>query len=293
MVYLLLEKGGMTAPELAKHFEVSVRTIYRDIDVLSAAGIPVYATQGKGGGIAVQDNFVLNKSILSEQEQKQILLALQGIKVVDDENTNALLSKLSGVFQKQNVNWLEIDFSGWKNGSTEKDKFYMLQSAIFKSKRISFNYHSGKGETARRIVEPLKLVFKNMSWYLYGYCCTRADFRFFKLTRIRSLEITGESHTRPIPEQVFTETDEIEIEMVRATLLFDKSVSFRVYDEFDENNIAEEPDGKLLVEASLPDDEQLFSYILSFGDKVEVVAPKNIRAEILSRAKNIQKKYIT
>ena len=111
MVYLLLQKGHMTAPELAEHFEVSVRTIYRDIDILSLAGIPVYATQGKGGGIFIQENFVLNKSLLSEEEQKQILMALQGIRIIEEGDTSALLSKLSSVFQKQNTDWFEFDFS--------------------------------------------------------------------------------------------------------------------------------------------------------------------------------------
>jgi predicted DNA-binding transcriptional regulator YafY len=173
MVYLLLEKRSMTASELAKHFEVSVRTIYRDIDILSAAGIPVYTTQGKGGGISIQENFVLNKSLISEQEQKQILMALQGINIVDAENTSALLSKLSGVFQKQNINWIEVDFSDWIKNDVSDSVFDRLKNAIFQSRKVSFIYYSGKGEAAKRVVEPLKLVFKNKDWFLYGYCCLR------------------------------------------------------------------------------------------------------------------------
>lgn len=111
MVYLLLEKGHLTSSELAEHFEVSDRTIYRDIDSLSAAGIPVYTKQGKGGGIFIQENFILNQSLVSEQEQTQILMALQAIHLIDDRNTDGLLSKLSAIFQKQQVNWIEVDFS--------------------------------------------------------------------------------------------------------------------------------------------------------------------------------------
>ncbi|CAH0121113.1 hypothetical protein PAE9249_03639 [Paenibacillus sp. CECT 9249] len=147
MVYLLLEKRSMTAPELAEHFEVSVRTIYRDIDILSATGIPVYTTQGKGGGISIRDNFVLNKSFISEQEQRQILMALQGINIVDADNTSAVLSKLSGVFQKQNVNWIEVDFADWNRTNSV---FQTLKSAIFQNKKVSFLYFSGKGESANR-----------------------------------------------------------------------------------------------------------------------------------------------
>lgn len=292
MVYLLLEKGSMTAPELAEHFEVSVRTIYRDIDILSAAGVPVYATQGKGGGISIQDHFVLKKSIFSEQEQTQILMALQGIRIVEDKNTRTLLSKLSSVFQRQNVNWLEIDFSSWTKSGAGKDNFQKLQSAIFNSRLVSFHYYNGKGEGIRRVVEPLKLVFKSTDWYLYGYCSTRKDFRFFKLTRIRNLEMTDDGYIRPIPEQIFVEAEKFEMETVQVTLLFDKSMSFRVYDKFDDE-VTENQDGSLLVETVMPNNELLLSYILSCGDKVEVISPQSIRDKIFERAKKIQEKYIT
>lgn len=292
MVYLLLEKGSMTAPELADYFEVSVRTIYRDIDILSSAGIPVYATRGKGGGISIQDNFVLKKSILSEQEQTQILMALQGIRIVEDEYTRTLLSKLSSVFQKQNVNWLEIDFSSWTKSGAGKDNFQKLQSAIFKSKIVAFHYYSGKGEVIKRVVEPLKLVFKSTDWYLYGYCSTRNDFRFFKLTRIRNLEITNDEYVRSIPEQIFVEEEKFEMETVKVTLLFDKSMSFRVYDKFDDE-VTENQDGSLLVETVMPNNELLISHILSWGDKVEVISPQNIRIKVFERAKKICEKYKT
>ena len=106
MVYLLLEKGTMTAPQLAAYFEVSVRTIYRDIDILSAAGIPIYASQGRGGGISIQDNYVLKKSMLSQEEQKHILMALQSMQVIERESAKSLLLKLSSVFQREHVDWL-------------------------------------------------------------------------------------------------------------------------------------------------------------------------------------------
>lgn len=292
MIYLLLEKASMTAPELADYFEVSVRTIYRDIDILSSAGIPVYATRGKGGGISIQDNFVLKKSILSEQEQTQILMALQGIRIVEDEYTRTLLSKLSSVFQKQNVNWLEIDFSSWTKSGAGKDNFQKLQSAIFKSKIVAFHYYSGKGEVIKRVVEPLKLVFKSTDWYLYGYCSTRNDFRFFKLTRIRNLEITNDEYVRSIPEQIFVEEEKFEMETVKVTLLFDKSMSFRVYDKFDDE-VTENQDGSLLVETVMPNNELLISHILSWGDKVEVISPQNIRNKVSERAKKIYENYKT
>ena len=292
MIYLLLDKGQMTAPELADYFEVSIRTIYRDIDILSAAGIPIYATQGKGGGIAIQDSYVLKKSLLSEQEQKQILMALQGIRVLEDEQINMLLSKLSGVFQRQQGNWLEIDFSTWTKSGAGKHNFQLLQSAIWKSRIVSFSYYSGKGEQTKRIIEPHKLVFKTSDWYLYGYCTLRKDFRFFKLTRIRDLKLQDAEYMRETPEHIFERSDEFEMKTVQVILLFDAGMSHEVYEKFDEE-VSEQEDGSLLVTTILPDNELLYSYILSCRDGVEVLSPPYVRDNVRKRVGKMLEIYKT
>ena len=292
MIYLLLDKGQMTAPELADYFEVSIRTIYRDIDILSSAGIPIYATQGKGGGIAIQDSYVLKKSLLSEQEQKQILMALQGIRVLEDEQMNMLLSKLSGVFQRQQGNWLEIDFSTWTKSGAGKHNFQLLQSAIWKSRIVSFSYYSGKGEQTKRIIEPHKLVFKTSDWYLYGYCTLRKDFRFFKLTRIRDLKLQDAEFMRETPEHIFERSDEFEMKTVQVTLLFDAGMSHEVYEKFDEE-VSEQEDGSLLVTTILPDNELLYSYVLSCRERVEVLSPPYVRDNVRKRVRKMLEIYKT
>ena len=292
MIYLLLDKGQMTAPALADYFEVSIRTRYRDIDILRAAGIPSYATQGKGGGIAIQDSYVLKKSLLSEQEQKQILMALQGIRVLEDEQINMLLSKLSGVFQRQQGNWLEIDFSTWTKSGAGKHNFQLLQSAIWKSRIVSFSYYSGKGEQTKRIIEPHKLVFKTSDWYLYGYCTLRKDFRFFKLTRIRDLKLQDAEYMRETPEHIFERSDEFEMKTVQVTLLFDAGMSHEVYEKFDEE-VSEQEDGSLLVTTILPDNELLYSYVLSCRERVEVLSPPYVRDNVRKRVGKMLEIYKT
>ena len=292
MIYLLLDKGQMTAPELADYFEVSIRTIYRDIDILSSAGIPIYATQGKGGGIAIQDSYVLKKLLLSEQEQKQILMALQGIRVLEDEQINMLLSKLSGVFQRQQGNWLEIDFSTWTKSGAGKHNFQLLQSAVWKSRIVSFSYYSGKGEQTKRIIEPHKLVFKTSDWYLYGYCTLRKDFRFFKLTRIRDLKLQDAEFMRETPEHIFERSDEFEMKTVQVTLLFDAGMSHEVYEKFDEE-VSEQEDGSLLVTTILPDNELLYSYVLSCRERVEVLSPPYVRDNVRKRVRKMLEIYKT
>lgn len=287
MVYLLLKKRNMTAPELAKHFEVSVRTIYRDIDILSAAGIPVFTMQGKGGGIFIQENFVLNKSLISEQEQKQILFALHSLNVVDEENTSALLSKLGGVFQKQNVSWIEVDFSEWTQKS--EDAFQILKSAIFQNVMVSFSYVSRNGQHNQRTVEPLKLVFKSRAWYLYAFCSLRQDYRLFKLNRIKELQISLQHFVRPAPEKVFDHMELYTDSIVELSLVFCKKLDYHVYEYFDK--FEEREDGSFLVHISLPDNESLYSFLLSFGDSVEVLSPSDVREKMKKKISNMKRIY--
>ena len=278
IVYYLLQNGKATAPELAQKFEVSIRTIYRDIDSISSAGIPIYATQGKGGGISILNDYTLDKSLFSEQEQEQMLTALQGMVATTEENSNELLTKLSGLFQINSTNWIEVDFSDWAHRTPQQDTFNIIKEAIFQKRVISFCYFSGKGNKEKRNVRPIRLVFKSKSWYLYSFCLLRNDYRFFKLTRIKELEMLSETFT-----QDFTPTKiekQIQVEnTVAVKLKFDRQAAFRVYDEFTDS-ITEDSQGNLYVQIDLPDNEVLYSYVMSFSDSVEVIEPQSIREQM-------------
>ena len=272
IVYHLLEKGKSTAPELAEKFEVSIRTIYRDLDTISAAGIPIYATQGKGGGIFIMQDFVLNKSLLSEQEKEQILMALQGISATEHNQTDELLMKLSGLFQSKVTNWIEVDFSEWYKNTPNYDVFNLIKNAIFNQYTITFSYFAREGNYSNRTIEPIKLIFKNKDWYLYGFYLLRNDFRFFKLTRIKDLEISSDTFIREVKSSHEIETVIKNKNFIHAKLKFSPKVAFRVYDEFTDN-VSKDNQGNLYVNIDLPDNETLFSYILSFGDNVEILEP--------------------
>lgn len=291
IVYYLLQNGKATAPELAQKFEVSIRTIYRDIDSISSAGIPIYATQGKGGGISILNDYTLDKSLFSEQEQEQMLTALQGMVATTEENSNELLTKLSGLFQINSTNWIEVDFSDWAHRTPQQDTFNIIKEAIFQKRVISFCYFSGKGNKEKRNVRPIRLVFKSKSWYLYSFCLLRNDYRFFKLTRIKELEMLSETFT-----QDFTPTKiekQIQVEnTVAVKLKFDRQAAFRVYDEFTDS-ITEDSQGNLYVQIDLPDNEVLYSYVMSFSDSVEVIEPQSIREQMKKILQKMQEKYRT
>lgn len=292
IVYHLLEKGKSTAPELAEKFEVSIRTIYRDLDTISAAGIPIYATQGKGGGIFIMQDFMLNKSLLSEQEKEQILMALQGISATEHNQTDELLMKLSGLFQSKVTNWIEVDFSEWYKNTPNYDVFNLIKNAIFNQYTITFSYFAREGNYSNRTVEPIKLIFKNKDWYLYGFCLLRNDFRFFKLTRIKDLEISSDTFIREVKSSHEIETVIKNKNFIHAKLKFSPKVAFRVYDEFTDN-VSKDNQGNLYVNIDLPDNETLFSYILSFGNNVEILEPDYLRHSMKEKLALMLEKYIT
>lgn len=186
-------KKNITANELAEHFEVSKRTILRDIETLTIAGIPIYTTKGKGGGISILDNFVLNKTAVSEEEQNQILIALQSLASTQHMDTDGIISRLGALFRKTDTSWIEVDFSRWGSTNPDKEKFEMIKRAVINKLPLSFSYPGSNGELTSRTVYPLKLVFKSSAWYVQAYCLSRKDYRTFKINRMLYPEVLPES----------------------------------------------------------------------------------------------------
>lgn len=291
MTYLLLSRRSMIAKEFAERFEVSERTVYRDVDALSSAGIPVYTAKGKGGGIRLLDNFVLDRSVLSEAEQGEILSALRGLSAVRmPDMDRSILEKLGGIFHKETANWVDIDFTGWE-GSQERDWFPLLKEAVLQNRVIQFDYFSSTGEQFGRVAEPLRLVFKGRGWYLYAFCRTRGAERLFKLTRMKNLLVTQERFERTAPDKLpFSEPYPHKMFLLKLRL--DASCAFRVYDEFSSEQITRSPDGSFLVNVEFPPGEWVYGYLLTFGGAVTVLEPEEIRSELVLRLQNALKNYL-
>lgn len=291
ILYYLLAYKKAIAPELAKEFEVSVWTIYRDIDHISSMGIPIYTIQGKDGGIAVLESFTLENSMFSEEEKEKIISSLEALIVTEDKSTNELLWKLKTIFQIQTANWIEVDFSDWYQEKPTQNIFNDIKTAILDRYIISFKYFNQRGDDVFRHIQPLKLIFKGKSWYVYGFCLLRNEYRFFKLTRIKYLTVTKEKF---IPKEniIRIDTTPKKEEMITVTLKFDKKLAFRVYDEFPSESIIDNKDC-LLVTTSLPNNDKLYSYILSFENYVEITEPQSIKENMELLIKKIQEKHQT
>ena len=289
ILYYILEKEKVTANELADKFEVSVRTIYRDIDSISSVGVPIFTTQGKGGGIKIDNEFILNKSLFDTNEKEQIIAALQGLEKTNEAYKSELITKLSALFKIKNSNWIEIDFTSWGSNNTYQELFNTLKIAIINKNIISFSYNSSKAEKINRRVKPIRLLFKEQDWYLYAFCLLRNDFRYFKLSRIKDLEVLAINYEDNFENIVLKR--EIKYEnTVNIKLKFNKSVAFRVYDEF--KAIVEDKKGNLYVEMKIPNNYKLYNYIFSFGANVEILEPEEIRTQFKNMINKIAKKYI-
>ena len=290
ILYYILEKEKVTANELADKFEVSVRTIYRDIDSISSVGVPIFTTQGKGGGIKIDNEFILNKSLFDTNEKEQIIAALQGLEKTNEAYKSELITKLSALFKIKNSNWIEIDFTSWGSNNTYQDLFNALKIAIINKNIIFFSYISSKAEKINRRVKPIRLLFKEQDWYLYAFCLLRNDFRYFKLSRIKDLEVLAINYEDNFENEVLKKELKYE-NIVNIKLKFDKSVAFRVYDEFNEA-IVEDEKANLYVEIKIPNNYKLYNYIFSFGANVEILEPEEIRTQFKNMINKIAKKYI-
>lgn len=293
IVYILLDKKVVTAKELSERFEVSKRTIYRDIDALSAAGVPIYTSKGKGGGISLLDSFVLDKSMFSEKEQIDILSSLQGLNALDVPDAEPVLKKLAAIFNRNNTSWIDVDFSYWGSGESERKKFNLLKRAILNRKAVSFDYYNSSGEKTRRIIEPLKIIFKGRNWYVYGFCRIKNDFRIFKITRIKELVCSEETFTRKdIPNNILKTNKQENQRLIKLVLKIDSKMAYRVYDEFENENIVKNPDESFTVSLKLCEDEWVYGYILSYGSYAEVIEPEHVRKIVTRKLKESLKKYL-
>jgi len=293
IVYLLMNKKQITANELAAHFEVSKRTILRDIDTLGAAGIPIYTTQGKGGGIFIQDNFLLNKTFVSADEQKQILFSLQSMAATGAIETDKVLGRLRSLFNNASKEWIEVDFSRWGHSEADNTKFEMLKNAIINESAVSFDYLSPYGESKGREVYPLKLSFKSKTWYLQSFCLTENDYRVFKFTRISNIAALDKSFNSgdyTIPSMQSVE-EPISADQLDIRVFISQNAKYRIYDEFAEGDITTNKDGSFTLRMN--QGLWIYDYILSYGTAIEVLEPQYIRNELLARIEKIKNKYLS
>ncbi|HHY64182.1 MAG TPA: YafY family transcriptional regulator [Clostridiaceae bacterium] len=291
IIAVLQQNKKVTAPYLAKRFEVSRRTINRDIEDICRAGIPIVTTQGKGGGISIMEGFNLNTAVFTTEELQAIFAGLKSIDSVSRISyVNRLAGKIAGegsvVPLPDNI---LIDLSSHYKDSLAS-KIELLRKAISQKRLVRFHYYYSKGE-ADKLIEPYLIVFKWSNWYVFGFCTEQQDFRMYKLNRLWDLIVTETgSVPREIPEQQ-KDFDSHMTDNYIITAVFDSSEKYRLIEEYGPGCYTGTEDGRLLFQRGFTNMDHMISWLLGFGDRVEVIEPAEIRERLKNIARSIQSKY--
>ena len=290
---ILLQKDMVTAPFLAEHFEVSRRTINRDIEDLCKAGIPIATRQGTGGGIYIMDNYKISKTLITNAEMQDILAGIRSLDSVNGTNQyKQLMERLEAgssdfLVGEQSV---LIDLSSWYKESLAP-KIQILRSAIKGCRKITFYYYGPSGES-RRIIEPYYLVFQWSNWYVWGWCDTRKDYRLFKLNRLDELAMTEHVFDkRPLVLPDFTSVEKVFPGGIHVKALFEADCKWRLVEEFGTHCFEEQADGKLLFQTEYTDKENLITWLLTFRNKVILLEPEEIRKELCAELQKTLQQY--
>lgn len=297
IITYLLSHDNVKAKELAERFEVSIRTIYRDIDTINLAGIPIISRQGLGGGIGIMPEYKLDKSVLTQDELSSIVVGLKGLNSIsEDTKIKFLIEKLSNIGTKGSYvdtsSEVMIDLSSWNKEDILPSVIETLKNAIREKKIITFTYYSNDQLIQRR-VEPYKIIYKESNWYLYAYCTLRKDFRLFKIRRMRELYQT---------EHIFDPKD-ISMDKIRwdirsddkrlstIVLAFNASLQDKLYDFFGTDSYEVLEDKRIKVTFQMNLCPWLYGFLFSFGDQVEVIEPLELRDTIKKMASDIVRLY--
>lgn len=301
LVVLLANRKRIAAKELAERFGVSVRTIYRDIEAICQAGIPVVTYPGLNGGVGLAEGYRLDRSVFSEEELASALVALRGFAgAFGDPHAEAVQEKIWAVVDgkpaerlRERTGLLRIDHTGWDASPWMKERVELLKQAAAGKMVVRFRYGSAKGETLLREAEPYTLVLKNGAWYLHAYCLLREKFRLFKLSRMGELETTGRLFAGRAPDSDSApwEGDRAApAEYVHMVLRFRSELRLLAEDWFGPEAVETEPgtDGqRVLARVRWPEDEWLYGCLLSFGSRMEIVEPERLRIRIREEALRI------
>lgn len=289
---VLLQQERITAPELADRFEVSKRTINRDIENLCKAGIPIQTMQGYGGGIQIMDGYRMDRTLLTSKDMQMIMAGLRSLDSVSGSNYyGQLMEKLKPGSSRfiGGKDSILIDLSSWYKDAIAP-KISLIQEAIETRRLIAFDYYSPSGNSLRKI-EPYYLIFKWSSWYVWGWCHNREEFRLFKLNRLDKLQKSEERFVlRDIPMPDLS-VEKIFPGKIHVKAIFSKEMKWRLVEEFGIHCFEEIEDEKLLFQADYTDKENLISWLLTFGDKVVLLEPIQVKEEIKKMLIEMQKNY--
>jgi len=302
---ILLNRKRVQAQELAERLEVSLRTIYRDLDSLCHAGIPIVSYTGTEGGYEIMDSFRLDRQMLSFEELIALTTALRGLQstqAMNRSDIDNLLDKVGALVSQAEKGRLadrdqiHIEFTPWRKSEADRSKYEALHKAVNENRLVHFLYTDGQGEETERRIEPMGLALKAYSWYLHGYCLHRQNYRTFRLSRIRELDPLDETFIRrPMPVAIMNQgwggQRQQQQQPIELTLRFQAAAKVAVADHFEEKEIERLLDGSLLVRTTFPDEKWLIGFLLHFKSDLVILEPASIAAKVREAALAVSALY--
>lgn len=300
IIMVLLQTKKISATKLAEMFEVTPRTIYRDIETINQAGIPIITYPGVNGGIGIMEEYKIDKKLFTTSDITTLLMGLGSISsTLSNEEIVNTLAKVKGLVPVEQIkkielksNQITIDLTSWIGNKNLQPNLEAIKKALNENKFISFKYSDRDGKKSSRKVEPYRLVLKDTNWYLQGYCTSRQDFRTFKLSRISALEILKDTFTlREFDAKPLGYSDWIKKKIIKIKLLVDESLREKLMGYCGEESIESYGDNKLIVNFPFTEDDFGYNILLGFGDKCECLEPAHVREELVSRIKKLLNVY--
>lgn len=299
ILFLLLARKKVSAKYIADRYELSLRTVYRYIDELSLADVPIYNVRGRNGGYAISDTYKIPATFLTDEESEKIIATLTQInKELGSNVIETAITKLSAVSKggeeslSLNLGNLIIDGTAWGTVGVYTETLKLIQQAIESKNLVTISYVNRVGEASERVIEPHLLALKQGLWYTYAYCTLRKEFRLFKVGRIEKAKLLNDTFSRREIEsvnEIFSKWYAEEPEDV--DFIVDKSFKADVEEWLGVNNVSVQKDGTVIASTKLPINDYLTAKILSFGDKIKVIAPKKLKTLVINKAKAIEELY--
>lgn len=299
IIMLLLEHKTISAGELARTFEVSKRTIYRDIETINEAGIPIVTFPGINGGIGIMEEFKVDKRLFSESDLTSLLIGLSGVhSALDSEETKQAMSKLKALIPKEKQNEIDeianrigIDLSPWQKDIMREDYLKIINAAIVERKILCFDYFNVKGDGSFREVEPYRLLLKSNSWYLQGFCLLRQEMRTFRFSRIWKLITTERAFTpRNVDFSALSKEIDYDIPQVLVKIRFDDTLKGQMINYFSDIDMEYE-DGKNIATIPILDGDIGIRFLLSLGESCECLGPPAVREKLIQKAEAVLEVY--
>ena len=289
---VLLQKDRVSATTLAEKFEVSVRTIYRDIETLECAGIPIVTHTGVNGGVSIIEQYKIDKKLFTDQDISTLLTSLYSVSgSIPEAKFNQTLEKIKGLIPREHGRVIEltskqlyIDMTPWSNHPRVSEAMKQIQQSLEESRLIQFSYTPRHGDTAERTAEPHQLVLKENNWYLRAFCLGRQDFRIFKLRRMENIFVLPQKFEPREFEDGMTDFKDWKSDKLTVVeLVVDGSLRERALDYCRDEYMEDLDDGRIYIKMPFVESEMGYSVLLGMGYKCEVIAPAHIRTEVARR----------